>query len=71
MFFACYSPNTDIGVVDKHLKELRVKFNDSKSTKDNSSRKCIDGVDIDGTRDNHLTEEISIIIPIGFEDLFI
>lgn len=37
----------------------------SKPTEDNSSKTCIDDGDINGTRDTHFIEEISIVIPEG------
>ncbi|KAK9219939.1 hypothetical protein WN943_008586 [Citrus x changshan-huyou] len=70
MFFACYNADADIEVVDQHLKELGVKFDEHKPNEDNGSKTCIDGGGTDGTRDTHLTEEISTVIPEGFEDLF-
>ena len=70
MFFACYNDDTDIEVVDQHLKELGVKFDDNKPNEDNDSKTCIDGESTDGTRDTHLIEVISTVIPEGFEDFF-
>ncbi|KAK9195182.1 hypothetical protein WN943_003301 [Citrus x changshan-huyou] len=70
MFFACYNADTDIEVVDQHLKELGVKFDDNKPNEDNGSKTCIDGGGTDGTRDTHLTKVTSTVIPEGFEDLF-
>lgn len=55
-FFACYNLDADIEMVDKHLKELNVKFNDSNATEDDSFKTCIDRGDVDGTSDTHLTE---------------
>ena len=62
MFFAFYNLDANIKVVDKHLKKLSVKFDDSKPIEDNGSKTCIDDGDTDGTTDTHLTDEISIVI---------
>ncbi|KAK9184212.1 hypothetical protein WN943_024559 [Citrus x changshan-huyou] len=70
MFFACYNADADIEVIDQHLKELSVKFDENKPNEDNGSKTCIDGGCTNGTRDTHLTEKISTVIPEGFEALF-
>ena len=43
MFFACYNADADLEVVDQHLKELGVKFDENKSNEDNGSKTCISG----------------------------
>lgn len=70
MFFACYNPNDDIEVVDKNLKELDVKFDDNKQIEEDCFKTCMNEGDLDGTKDSHLTKEISTVIPEKFEDLF-
>ena len=57
-------------MVDQCLKEPGVKFDDNKPNEYNGSKTCINGEGMDGTRDTYLTEEISTVIPEGFEDLF-
>ena len=69
-FIAYYNADADIEVVDQHLKELGVKFNEHKPNEDNGSKTYIDRGGTNGTKDTHLTEEISTVIPGGFEDLF-
>lgn len=63
MFFFCYNPEADIEVVDKHLKELSVKFDNNKPTEDDGSKTCVVGGNADSTRvcklNYGLNEEIS------------
>lgn len=71
MFFARYNLDVNLEVVDKYLKELAVKFNNSNLIEDDGSKTCIlDKGDVDGTRETHIIEKITTFILERFEDFF-